>query len=75
MFEVHLTPAINRMSSNRPGNSFLKNSCMLPIKLLSQTSGPINLLLSKPQHSPKISSGKGYSCLMWTSVEPCTKIV
>jgi len=42
---------INGMSSNKPGNSFLrKSSYVFPVKLLSNTKGPINLLPSTPHH-------------------------
>ena len=40
---------INGMSSNKPGNSFhRKTSYAFPVKLLSMTKGPINLLPSTP---------------------------
>jgi len=52
MLEVHLTPYRYGMSSNKPGNTFLRNtSYVFPVKLLSKTKGPIILLPSKPQHT------------------------
>jgi len=40
------------MSSNKPGNSFLrKASYVFPVKLLSNTKGPINLLPSTPHYT------------------------
>jgi hypothetical protein len=40
------------MSSNKPGNSFLrKASYVFPVKLLSNTKGPINLLPSIPSNN------------------------
>jgi len=40
------------MSSNKPGNSFhRKTSYVFPVKLLSKTEGPINLLPSKAHHT------------------------
>jgi len=43
---------INGMSSNKLGNSFVrKTSYVFPVKLLSKTKGPINLLPSKPHHT------------------------
>jgi len=40
------------MSSNKPGNSFLrKASYVFPVKLLSNTKGPINLLPGTPHHT------------------------
>ena len=45
-------PIINGMSSNKPGNSFLrKTSYVFPVKLLSKTKGLINLLPRKPHHT------------------------
>ena len=42
------------MSSNKPGNSFLrKASYVFPVKLLSNTKDPINLLPSIPHHTFK----------------------
>ena len=55
MLEVRLSPYLitNGMSSNKPGNSFLrKTSYVFPVKLLSKTKGPIHLLLD-------------YTCFMW----------
>ena len=38
MLEVHI---VNGMSSNKPGNSFLRKiSYVFPVKLLSKTKGP-----------------------------------
>jgi len=43
---------INGMSSNKPGNSFRRKiSYAFPVKLLSKTKGPINLLPSTPHHT------------------------
>jgi len=43
---------ITGMFSSKPSNSFLrKNSYVFPVKLLSKTNGPINLLPSKPHHT------------------------
>ena len=51
MLEVHLSLIINGMSSNKPGNSFRrKTSHAFPVKFLSKTKGPINLLPSTPHH-------------------------
>ena len=42
------------MSSNKPDNSFLrKASYVFPVKLCSNTKGPINLLPSIPHHTFK----------------------
>jgi hypothetical protein len=42
---------INTVSSNKPDSSFItKNLYKSPVKLLSKTNGPTNLLLSKPNH-------------------------
>jgi len=43
---------VNRKSSNKPGNSFIrKNSDMLHVKLLLKINGPIYLLLGKTHHT------------------------
>ena len=42
----------NGMSSNKPCNSFLREApYVFPVKLLSNTKGPINLLPSTPHHT------------------------
>src|SRR5215469_12074844 len=52
MLEVIWLRIINGMSSNKPGNSFRrKTSYAFPVKLLSKTKGPINLLPSTPHHT------------------------
>ena len=43
---------INGMSTNKPGNSFLRKvSYVFPVKLLLNTKVPINLLPSTPHHT------------------------
>jgi len=51
MLEVHLAPYNNGISSNKPGNSIRRQtSYAFPVKLLSKTKDPINLLPSTPHH-------------------------
>jgi len=50
------------MSSNKPGNSFLRNaSYVFPVKLLSNTKSPINLLPITPHYTFTVN-------LLWKSV-------
>ena len=73
MLEVIWLLIINGMSSNKPGNSFLrKASYVFPVELLSNTKGPINLLPSTPHNTftENLLLEVGYTCLMWIIMGP-----